>query len=46
MIWLFALGIIWLMIVHDTFRKVMFWILGISAGLTAVAVAAMALYTK
>jgi hypothetical protein len=33
MIWIFALGIIWLCVVHEGFRKVVFWIGGIGAGL-------------
>ena len=31
MVWIFALGIIWLALVHEGFRKVVFWILGIAA---------------
>jgi len=33
MIWLFLLGIIWLAVYHEGFRKVVFWVGGISAGL-------------
>jgi hypothetical protein len=30
MIWLFALGVIWLSVVHEGFRKVCFWIGGVA----------------
>jgi hypothetical protein len=33
MIWLFALGIIWLCLIHEGFRKLVFWIAGISVGI-------------
>jgi len=39
MFWIFALGIISLMVWHPGFRKVMFWILGIGTGLTTITVA-------
>lgn len=36
MIWLFALGIIWFCLIHEGFRKVVFWIGGLSLGLGAM----------
>lgn len=33
MIWIFALGIIYFCLVHEGFRKVVFWIAGIGATL-------------
>jgi hypothetical protein len=28
MIWIFALGIIWFCLVHEGFRKLIYWLLG------------------
>jgi len=33
MVWLFALGIVWLCVAHKGFREVVFWIAGITAGI-------------
>ena len=38
MIWLFALGIIWLAVVHEGFRKLLYWLLGLSGAGLAIAV--------
>lgn len=38
MVRLFALGIIWLAVVHEGFRKIVYWLLGIGAGLFTVAI--------
>ena len=38
MFWLFALGIIWLTLTHDGFRKFVFWTAGVVAALFVVAI--------
>lgn len=43
MVWLFALGIIWLMIAYAKFRKVVFWIAGGSAAALALITVAVVL---
>ena len=36
MIWLFALGVLGFAIYHPGFRKVCFWLMGITAGLFGI----------
>jgi len=31
MVWIFALGVLYFMLIHEGFRRVMYWIGGISA---------------
>lgn len=44
MVWIFALGIIWLSLIHEGFRKVVFWALGVGAGVLAFALINIALH--
>jgi hypothetical protein len=39
MAWIFALGIIWLCVVHEGFRKLILWIGGITLTVVAVCLA-------
>jgi len=36
MIWIFALGIIFLAVVNEGFRKLVFWLLGIGTSIVAL----------
>ena len=40
MAWIFALGIIWLCLIHDGFRKLCFWLGGLGIVGIMIAVAA------